>query len=239
MYDSSLGWLSGEFSIDSVSGEPLNLVGDFSSCALPNWLVTTNYASTMKILLLGEAAGRVHSSLSDWRTQVFEEPLEYLGLEHVAKFDMILSFGFRHLIRDSFLEALAGQAFNVHISLLPWNRGADPNFWSWVTNTPKGVTIHQIDSGIDTGPIIAQKQATLNPQHTLRSTYDELIDIGIDLVLEGIESFPSSKGTPQQHGGSHHHSGEIKDHLGALPLGWDTRCQDVLDYGEAKGLWVS
>lgn len=193
----------------------------------------------MKILLLGEAAGRLHWSLSDWQTQVFEEPLECLGLEHVAKFDMVLSFGFRHLIRDSFLEALAGQAFNVHISLLPWNRGADPNFWSWVTNTPKGVTIHRIDSGIDTGPIIAQAQATLNPQHTLRSTYDELIDIGIDLVLEGVESFPSSKGTPQQHGGSLHHSGEIKDHLAALPLGWDTRCQDVLDYGEAKGLWVN
>jgi len=31
MYDTSLGWLSGEFSIDSVSGEPLNLVGDFPS----------------------------------------------------------------------------------------------------------------------------------------------------------------------------------------------------------------
>ena len=38
----------------------------------------------------------------------------------------------------------------MHISYLPFNRGAHPNYWSFKDNSPKGVTIHFIDNGIDT-----------------------------------------------------------------------------------------
>ncbi len=51
---------------------------------------------------------------------------------------------------------------NLHISFLPWNRGAHPNFWSFYDDTPKGVTIHLIDEGIDTGAIIYQKEITFD-----------------------------------------------------------------------------
>ena len=51
---------------------------------------------------------------------------------------------------------------NLHISYLPYNRGAHPNFWSFVENTPSGVSIHQVDSGIDTGKIVIQKQINFN-----------------------------------------------------------------------------
>ena len=54
------------------------------------------------------------------------------------------------------------QAINLHISYLPFNRGAHPNFWSFVDNSPKGVTIHEIDEGLDTGPIIHQKKLSFN-----------------------------------------------------------------------------
>ena len=53
-------------------------------------------------------------------------------------------------------------AINLHISYLPFNRGAHPNFWSFVDNSPKGVTIHEIDEGLDTGPIIHQKKLSFN-----------------------------------------------------------------------------
>ena len=43
------------------------------------------------------------------------------------------------------------------MSYLPWNRGADPNFWSILEDTPKGVTIHIMDESIDTGDILYQK----------------------------------------------------------------------------------
>ena len=64
---------------------------------------------------------------------------------------------------------------NLHISLLPWNRGADPNLWSFLKDTPKGITIHYIDSGVDTGDILLQKEFDFNlEEDTLKTTYDFL-----------------------------------------------------------------
>ncbi|MCL0081308.1 hypothetical protein M1N64_03665 [Peptococcaceae bacterium] len=49
------------------------------------------------------------------------------------------------------MDKFQGRAINLHISFLPWNRGADPNFWSFIENAPVGVSIHYLDEGIDTG----------------------------------------------------------------------------------------
>jgi len=69
--------------------------------------------------------------------------------------DFIVSFGYRHILKEPILRSVARPIINIHISYLPWNRGADANFWSWFKHTPKGVSIHEIDAGIDTGPVLA------------------------------------------------------------------------------------
>jgi len=64
---------------------------------------------------------------------------------------------------------------NLHISLLLWNRGAYPNVWSFLEDTPKGVTIYIIDEGVDTGSILAQKEIYIDENiETLRSSYEKL-----------------------------------------------------------------
>ena len=71
---------------------------------------------------------------------------------------------------------MQGQIFNLHISLLPYNREASPNFFSFIENTSKGVTIHQIDEGLDTGPILAQKRIIFDEsKETFASSYEKLI----------------------------------------------------------------
>lgn len=47
---------------------------------------------------------------------------------------------------------------NTHPSLLPFNRGKNPNFWTLVNGDPYGVTIHKVTSGIDDGEILAQEE---------------------------------------------------------------------------------
>jgi methionyl-tRNA formyltransferase len=47
---------------------------------------------------------------------------------------------------------------NLHISLLPLNRGAHPAAWAIREGTKHGVTIHKIDSGLDTGEIVYQEE---------------------------------------------------------------------------------
>ena len=87
----------------------------------------------------------------------------------------VISYGYRHIVRKAVLERLGHRAVNLHIAYLPWNRGADPNFWSFVEGTPKGVTIHYMDEGIDTGDIIFQKEVTFTSgTETLATTYEKL-----------------------------------------------------------------
>ena len=65
----------------------------------------------------------------------------------------------------------------MHISYLPYNRGAHPNFWSFINKTPKGVSIHEINKGIDRGGIIARKKVIfkLDNNLTFSNTYQKLI----------------------------------------------------------------
>lgn len=93
--------------------------------------------------------------------------------------DFIISFGYRHIIKKYVLDRFYKRAVNLHISYLPWNRGADPNFWSFFENTPKGVTLHYLDEGIDTGDIIAQSYIDYDIEtDTLATTYERLIETG-------------------------------------------------------------
>ena len=83
---------------------------------------------------------------------------EKINLETAKKFHAIIAFGYQHLIDKNIINNLKYPIINLHISFLPYNRGAHPIFWSFIENTPSGVTIHEVDSGIDTGKIIYQKQ---------------------------------------------------------------------------------
>ena len=92
--------------------------------------------------------------------------------------DFILSFGFRKIISENIIKKIKKPIFNIHLSYLPFNRGAHPNFWSFIENTPAGVSIHKIDKGIDTGNVILRKRIyfniSLNKFSTFKKTYNFL-----------------------------------------------------------------
>jgi methionyl-tRNA formyltransferase len=100
------------------------------------------------------------------------------SLKTFKQSDLILSFGFRKIIRDNIIKKLKKPIFNIHLSYLPFNRGAHPNFWSFIEKTPAGVSIHEIDKGIDAGNIILRKKInfniSLNKFSTFKKTYNYL-----------------------------------------------------------------
>ena len=79
-----------------------------------------------------------------------------IKLKNLDSINLVIIFGYRHIIDEDILKKKKN-IINLHISYLPYNKGAHPNFWSFAENTPSGVTIHKIDKGIDTGNIIYQK----------------------------------------------------------------------------------
>lgn len=92
-----------------------------------------------------------------------------------ARPDFTISYNYRFILPDEIVHSLDQNIINLHTSLLPWNRGAAPNVWSFLKETPKGVTIHQLDAGLDTGPILVQKTLMFHePNETLESTFAQL-----------------------------------------------------------------
>jgi methionyl-tRNA formyltransferase len=69
--------------------------------------------------------------------------------------DFIVCFSTRRILRSS-IRSLC-PAVNLHASYLPHTRGPNPIIWRWIAGEPHGVSIHQIDGGVDTGPILAQE----------------------------------------------------------------------------------
>lgn len=102
-----------------------------------------------------------------------EEPIILQELLE-RKVDFIISYRYRHLIKKEIIDHFSGKIINLHISYLPWNRGADPNLWSYLENTPKGVTIHLVDVGLDTGDILIQQLIEDDLEDTLYTSYQKL-----------------------------------------------------------------
>lgn len=129
----------------------------------------------MRILFLGPSDSSLIAFLQDSGDDVAatEERLDPKFLRERPP-EFIVSYGYRHILKKEVLDQFPDRAINLHIALLPWNRGADPNLWSFVEQTPKGVTIHYLDEGIDTGDVIVQKEVSFSDTETLRSSYATL-----------------------------------------------------------------
>jgi len=78
--------------------------------------------------------------------------------------DVVLVFG-TGILREPLLSAFAGRLINIHLGLSPYYRGAGTNFWPLVNREPEyvGATIHYLDAGIDTGPILAHARPLIEP----------------------------------------------------------------------------
>ncbi len=114
----------------------------------------------------------------------------------------IVSFNYRHLIPEAVLQLMPGRIINLHTSLLPYNRGSAPNFFSFWDNTPKGVTIHLVDQGLDTGDILCQRQLTFDEsRETFASTYNQLLAAIQELFQENWEKIEAGELEPRRQTG--------------------------------------
>ncbi len=145
----------------------------------------------------------------------------------IDRFDYVICFGYRYIIPKEAIERAKNPIINLHISFLPWNRGAESNFWSFYDDTPKGVSIHIVDEGVDTGPILIQKEVEFDEdENTLELTYNRLISEVQNLFIQSWDYIISGDIPPKaQIGkGSYHSSADFKF---ILPNGWKTRLEDV------------
>jgi methionyl-tRNA formyltransferase len=96
---------------------------------------------------------------------------------------------------------------NIHPSLLPAYRGPDPLFWIFRNGDREntGVTLHWMDSGLDTGDILSQRPFTF-PDGISGLEADQLLaGVGAEMLLEGLEQIATGQASrrPQPGGGSY------------------------------------
>ncbi len=144
------------------------------------------------------------------------------------EFDLIISFGYRRIIKKELIEQVKCPIINLHISYLPYNKGTHPNFWSFYDNTPSGVTIHIIDEGVDTGPIIYQKYVNFDKgEVTFKQTYKRLFNEIENLFLKNIDNIIDMNWIEKKQRGEGTFR-KLKD----LPKefrGWDTNIQNEIE----------
>ena len=173
-----------------------------------------------KILFLGNS--REQTSLVDdlvskkcevWHTDE--------KIQSTVGYDLVISYGYRHILKKEIIESSKAPIVNLHISYLPWNRGAHPNFWSFYECTPSGVSIHLIDEGVDTGAIIYQRYVNFDKEEdTFLKTYKKLIVEIEKLFRNNIDELISKKfiATPQRRKGSYHSVANLPKEF----IGWDS-----------------
>ena len=112
--------------------------------------------------------------------------------------DLIVVAAFGQILKKEVLDLPKYGCINVHASLLPRWRGAAPiNAAILAGDEETGVTIMQMDVGLDTGPMLAKSSIRIKPDDTTDSVLAALSTLGADLLLETLPEYIDGKLTAQ------------------------------------------
>ena len=110
-------------------------------------------------------------------------------LENIQHFqpDLVVLAGFMKILPPEFVAALSPNIINIHPSLLPDFKGAHAvrdalNAGAKVT----GTTVHIVDAGVDTGPVLAQAQVEISPEDSEASLHEKIRAVEHKLLVQTV-----------------------------------------------------
>ncbi len=112
------------------------------------------------------------------------------AVEHIAAQESacIVVVAYGQLLPTEILEMPPLGAVNVHASLLPKYRGSAPIHWALIRGEMEtGVTTMLMDAGMDTGDILLQRKAVIQPEETAGSLHDRLAEAGARVLVETLD----------------------------------------------------
>lgn len=111
--------------------------------------------------------------------------------------DIFVVAAFGQLLTEEILNMPKFGCINIHASLLPAYRGAAPIQWV-ILNGEKstGVTIQQMEKGLDTGDILFKKEIPIDPKETGGSLHDKLSEAGAELIVEALVKIEAGEVQP-------------------------------------------
>src|SRR2546429_3835639 len=108
---------------------------------------------------------------------------------------VVVAYG--QILPASVLTGPRWGTLNVHAALLPRHGGPAPIEWSILSGAPEtGVTIMQMDAGVDTGPILAQERVPIAPDETAPRLEGRLAKVGGRLLVQTLEGLVEGRVQP-------------------------------------------
>lgn len=103
------------------------------------------------------------------------------------------------ILPEAILRAPKHGCINIHASLLPRWRGASPiQHAIWKGDSESGVTIMQMEKGLDTGHMLATSIVPINPSTTTESLQDTLAELGAAMAVSVLDNFDRQVAVPQE-----------------------------------------
>lgn len=118
----------------------------------------------------------------------------------LAAADLAICAFYGEILEPETLGAPRLGSINVHPSLLPDLAGSNPIFWALAEGREvTGLTVHVIDEGIDTGPLLGQVEVTVPPGASQHALYTSVVDAGADLLRDVVTDVVAGRAAGQPH----------------------------------------
>jgi methionyl-tRNA formyltransferase len=224
----------------SAPGGPQALVladGEVGAECL-SWLIRHHDADLGLVVTTTENAIAAEARQAGVATMVYESG-EQLA-RHVGEMGLQPAFGlllwWPRIIPECVIDLASHGFVNTHPSLLPHNRGKHYNFWALVEQAPFGVTLHQVEKGVDSGAIIAQTPLAHGWEDTGQTLYLRAREAMVALVKESYPALRSWNVSPVPQDlsqGSFHRARELEP-ASLIALDAPTTARDLLNRLRAR-----
>ena len=167
-----------------------------------NWLLNSEHVLAAVITQPDRPAGRGRelkgSVVSQWAQENSVECFKPQDLAETALLvrdcDVLLTIGYGVLLPTEILTLPRHGCLNLHFSLLPRWRGAAPVQRAIEAgDSLSGVTVFQLDEGMDTGPIFSTKRFALDTDITSDELLIELAELGVEAVMDSLQAITDGK----------------------------------------------
>ena len=132
-----------------------------------------------------------------FQPKTFRKPEPVTQLRELAP-DLVIVAAYGLILPPDVLAIPPRGVVNTHASLLPRHRGAAPNAAAILAgDTETGITLMQIDAGLDTGPILARRAIPISQDDTTATLTTKLSHLAADLLIETLPRILSGAIVPQ------------------------------------------
>lgn len=152
---------------------------------------------------------------------------EALNIINSIDADVIIVVAYGKILPKAILDSKKYGCINVHASLLPKYRGSAPIQWAVLNGDKKtGVTIMQMDEGIDTGNMLLVKECEIGDNETSEELFERLSYVGADALTEALDMAENNMLNPvKQDDKASTHAPKITKELGIID--WSKSADEI------------